>query len=63
VDLNTVRGLYSGTEVSFTDRPVMSYTFPIADGTGKPLVAPGTVTMDGKGVLSFTLRVPSLAYR
>lgn len=63
VDTKACRGLYSGREDVLTDAAVGSYTFPITDPAGKPIVAPGASTMEGKGVMSFSVRVPSLAYR
>jgi hypothetical protein len=44
------------------DVPLASYEFAVSDGNGKPLVAPGTTTLPGKGTISYSIRIPSLAY-
>lgn len=57
-----IQSIYSGTVVDCRDTPLNSYEFTVSDGNGKPVIAPGTSTMAGKGTISFTIRVPSLAY-
>lgn len=34
----------------------------MSDGNGKPLVGAGTTPMTGKGTITFSIRLPSLAY-
>lgn len=56
------QSVYSGAQVECPDISLTSYDFSVSDGNGKPLVAPGTTTLPGKGTITFALRVPSLAY-
>lgn len=58
----TVQSIYSGDQVDCTDNPLGNYDFQVSDGNGKPLVAAGTTPMAGKGTITFSIRVPSLAY-
>jgi len=62
VDLRRCQELYSGKVVEFSDTAIESLSVHITDGAGKPLIAPGSQTMEGKGKISFSLRLPSLAY-
>jgi hypothetical protein len=48
--------------VECPDIPLTGYDFAVSDGNGKALVAPGTTTLPGKGTVTFSIRVPSLAY-
>lgn len=62
VRVPSFQSVYGGVQVDCPDVQLTSYDFPVSDGNGKPLVAPGTTTLPGKGTITFALRVPSLAY-